>query len=445
MRHLFAITLYTALGLLGVNAAQAQLTVQIGFNFTATTHDADNPQPVPDTMGAVGPGHIVHLINNRFLVYRKSDGVLLKNSVIDQFWTDAGIITSLPFPFDSRVLYDLFSQRWFLSSAHDTNILLAVSNSSDPTAGWKGFVIESGQGSVDFPMLGIDAVGVYTFNQFFGGLGQKLIVIPKADLLAPTPTVANTTRFIRTDIPFLHPTVNLDNTGLPFPLLFHDPGSALLWHFSISGSVRSPVLDTPGINISVIQYPPPPVAAQPPAPTQKPGIFCDADGASPVLRNGVIWGVEAVGRDGRVALRWFKVDQHTNALLQEGLVADNQLSFYCASIAVNSFGHAVIGFSASGTNQFGSSYAVVGETDSSGVTTFGKPLLLKAGADDWAFSRWGDYSATVVDPDNPLHFWTFQEWASGDDTWSTQITELILSRVEIQAPKDIKPPSNLPN
>ncbi|MDP6381065.1 MAG: PEP-CTERM sorting domain-containing protein, partial [Phycisphaerae bacterium] len=41
-------------------------------------------------------------------------------------------------------------------------------------------------------------------------------------------------------------------------------------------------------------------------------------------------------------------------------------------------------------------------------------------------NRWGDYSATVVDPDDPMVFWTFQEWASGEDAWSLQVTQIIV-------------------
>jgi len=37
-----------------------------------------------------------------------------------------------------------------------------------------------------------------------------------------------------------------------------------------------------------------------------------------------------------------------------------------------------------------------------------------------------DYSATVVDPENPRVFWTFQEWAESEFGWGTQIAQLIL-------------------
>jgi len=436
----------------------ASLTVEIGLNFTASTFGAENPVPWPDITGAVGPNHIVQLTNARYSVFRKSDGALVQTSLLQQFWRDAGLdVCPADFcAFDPRVLYDAFSQRWFASSANafTTNakhrkLLLAVSKSSDPTGGWSGFLVDTDptdQGRPDFPVLGIDRDGIYIPMLMVSSLdlGKAIVVIPKADLLAAVPTIANASLF---SIPpptdsFLMPIGNLDDLGLPFQLFSHETASASFNFFAITGAVRSPILNTTAGSVSLSSYPRPPDAAQPAAPTQKPPIACGTTfGSSTFRRNGVIWEVEGVGNGGRAALRWFKINAVTHVLLQEGLVDDAQLSFYCASIAANEFGDVVIGFSGSSTTQFVSSYAVVGETDASGVTTFGKPLLLKAGADDFdnASGRWGDFSATVVDPSNPLHFWTFQEWVSADDTWSTQITELIVARREIDVAIDIKP------
>jgi MYXO-CTERM domain-containing protein len=61
-------------------------------------------------------------------------------------------------------------------------------------------------------------------------------------------------------------------------------------------------------------------------------------------------------------------------------------------------------------------------------------LLLQAGLADFeqidpevSWNRWGDYSATVVDPSDPLRFWTFQEYVEAEDIYGIRITELILS------------------
>ena len=64
-----------------------------------------------------------------------------------------------------------------------------------------------------------------------------------------------------------------------------------------------------------------------------------------------------------------------------------------------------------------------------------RPLLLKAGTASYQDqpgvdpttynSRWGDYSATSVDPTDPSIFWTIQAYPSGPAVWSTQITQLL--------------------
>ena len=142
----------------------------IGLNFTGSTYLVDSGFFPPDTLGAVGESHIVELLNGHYAVYRKSDGLRVQTSSLNQFWIDAGAVP-LGSAEDSRVLYDPFSQRWFASSgdftfnpANPDHLLLGVSNSSDPTAGWTGFSIPFsgplGTG-LDFPTLGVNADGVY--------------------------------------------------------------------------------------------------------------------------------------------------------------------------------------------------------------------------------------------------------------------------------------------
>jgi hypothetical protein len=94
---------------------------------------------------------------------------------------------------------------------------------------------------------------------------------------------------------------------------------------------------------------------------------------------------------------------------------------------VNALGEVVIGFSGSGPNDYPTAYAVAGTLEGD-TLTFGDPILLKAGVAPYEIgnpARWGDYSATTYDPTDPSHFWTIQEWASGQFQWSTEISEII--------------------
>ena len=409
----------------------------IGLNFTGSTYGVDSFVFPPDTMGAVGPHHIVELLNGVYSVYRKSDGVRIQTSSLSEFWSNAGAPPH-GFVADSRLLYDRFSERWFASTgdfvgAPGDNLLLAVSESSDPTAGWTGFLIPFDglvNNFIDFPTLGVNDKGVYLSTNL------TVLVLPKSDLLATPPTVANAT--VLKDFALgspAQPVVNLDNTGLPEAVLTGSNVPGGIFHLSnIIGDINSPALGTSDGLISVIPF----VglgnigAEQPDSDV---GINAGtlAFTSSIVLINGVFWGVEGVANQGRAALRWFAIDASTNMLLQEGLIADVDQDFQRGSIAVNKFGDVVIGFNASSKSLFVSSYAVRGTTVN-GVTTFGMPVLLKAGVAPYNLTggsltaRWGDYSATVADPKNPFVFWTFQEWPSSPDVWSTQVTELCLRR-----------------
>ena len=97
----------------------------------------------PDSTLAAGPSSVVEMVNNRFAVYSKSGG-LLSQSSLDNFWKTAGV-TPVNFSYDPRLLYDSADGRWIAAAADNAgkpdNFLLAVSNTSDPTAGWKAYAI----------------------------------------------------------------------------------------------------------------------------------------------------------------------------------------------------------------------------------------------------------------------------------------------------------------
>jgi hypothetical protein len=436
----------------GVQALNIELSFT-GTTFTPTGGSENNFIP-PDTMGAVGPNHFVELLNGRYSVYQNSDGARVQTSTANAFWQNAGVTPQLnrsqQGAFDPRVAFDPSSGRWFAASADNpgnstptspNNFLVAVSNSSDPTQGWKAFAIPSDSTKThwaDFPTLGVNRDGVYVAANMFPVTSSSattttsVLVLSKADLVAGT--VANKTLFENvSNIGFsVQPVTDPKSMGLPVASLLSDFNTfgGTFKRSDIVGSVASPTLDTADKFIGVPPFGGPPNAPQPG--TKLPlatGLVGTRFGSGVVLQNGEFWGVQTVNNNGRDALRWFAIDAATNTLRQSGLIASPTLSFYFGSLAVNQFGNVVIGFSGSGPSQFVSAYAVEGLT-TNGVTIFGDPILLKAGVADYqvtfggADNRWGDYSATTLDPDNPFRFWTIQEWVSGTDIWSTQIIEL---------------------
>lgn len=416
--------------------------VTIQQNFTGSSFSDSGFIP-PDTMGAVGTTTFVELINGRYSVYDKSAGTVLQSSNLFQFWANAGVVINGSSPYDPRVLYDPSSTRWYAAAADSpcfpscaNNFLLAVSKTSDPTQGWTGFKISSDstkQHFVDFPTLGFNRDGVYVSANMFpittGVITNTILAVPKADLLAPTPTVAHATLFENNSLGntgfALQPAVNLDNGKSA--ILLSGAFSTNFQRSDIIGDIRSPTLST-GTVIPVMNFPFPGLAVQPGG-----KLPLDTNGflvSNVVVQNNALWGVQTVSNNGHDALRWFQIDVASSKVLQEGLIAKTGFDFIYGSIAVNKIGDVVIGFTGSSTSQFASAYATAGTTVN-GKTVFGDPLLLRQGVASYertglgdSRNRWGDYSATTVDPSNSNSFWTIQERASGLNTWSTQITEI---------------------
>lgn len=432
----------------GAFAASHQ--VKIGTNFTGSTIDISG-FIAPDTNGAVGPNHFVELINGVYSAYDQT-GSLFQQSSLNTFWTAAGVAPTGPFFSDPRVLYDPESGRWFAASVDNVgqlnHFLLAVSNTSDPTAGWHAVEFDTDPHKdhwADFPMLGINSDGVFLSANMFPVTATStlttFVAIPKADLLQPVPSVAGVTFFADLDRPdtgfSAQPAVAFGTSGSEPFLSAYSTSEGLLKISSVDGPITSPVLDVLDRFVGV-----PPASDPPTAVQEGTGVTIDTTdsrfASSVVLQNGKLFGVQNIDDGGHAALRWFMIGDPLSApvLLDSGIIHPANLDVYFGSIAVNPLGQAVIGFSGSGPDDFPSAYAATGALVGNDLE-FGTPILLKAGTGPFTANggRWGDYSATTFDPDNPTHFWTIQEWSAGslgvrENLWATQITEIIFDGSE---------------
>jgi hypothetical protein len=453
-------------------------SVSIGQNFTGSTYGV-NSQAIPsDANGVIGPRHFVEFINGTFAVYNKTNHQTVKRIADTKFWSNAGIVlASSDGITDPRIIYDPISQRWFACmvdfdanaagagldpTLESNDFLLAVSLTSDPTGSWEGFLFQSDPDNgyfADFPTLGIDSTGVYVSGDFYQGednpLGAGLWSFPKADLITASPSIANATWFgvmdydQRGDV--LQPVNCFDGSISGRILAASDIGTDTDPHSNVvSFAVQSAGGPNATLSASVfIPTPPwvvsynvdldlPQFAAAQPDGTHN----LIADDARFLARvygaNGMLYGTQTTDVNGRLAIRWYRIRAADYTLLESGTISDPNLDLYYPSIAVNPYGVVVIGFNGSGPTTMISSFALVGQTIN-GVTSFGDRVLLRAGTviyhgddeiiaellGDPVVSRWGDYSATSVDPNDANRFWTIQMVPTGDDVWSTQITELI--------------------
>ena len=403
----------------------------------------------PDTHGAAGPAHLVSMINRGYAVFDRSGAIVQGPTSHQAFWAALGTLPGQPaeFPFDPVVLYDQYAER-FIATAVSGNfataswLLFAISDSSNPTLGWTLYGIDttvlSPTGFADFPGLGLDpdryTLSINIFS-FVGGFfeGADFFIIDKSTVLsggAATISAFNdgfqgfvsgtwrpTHAFGPTSVSYL------TNSG------WSVPGTTT--HFigfqEISGPANAPVIT----DLGWVQT-----------------ADCCADGIqdapqsgcseaintgqtrllNAVQRNGKVWSAQAVDDTvadgiGKAQIAWYEIDPTVASgpgpylpPVNQGIISDPSLWFYYPSIAVNADECVAIGFAGSGSGNFAGGYYTSRQAgDPAG---FVEPVgLLKDGEDPYfkRFSdtrnRWGDYSATMVDPLNDRGFWTIQEYA----------------------------------
>ena len=402
----------------------------------------------PDTMGAAGSNQFVQFVNGAFAVYSKTG---VRQSLIGDktFWENAGISASTISVglTDPRIAYDIASGRWFASEVTEdvlnTQVLVARSDTSDPAGTWTAVQFTGSSGSVDFDTLGVDATGVYIGVNDYDAIGNftgvSFFSIPKADLLASTPTLANMTRFD-----------NLDDTVYGFSpqgVSNPDPGPGhgvilaiddVAFNFIDrttifgSGAAGATLGTTVRIRTAYDAIPNP--ATQPSGQTVDAGD--DRFSASVRQVGSNIFMANCILQGGKDAVHWMVLNEASNTLLGEGNISDGSHDFFYPSIAANRSGRILIGFNRSGSASPDgniSVYAAVGSLNGT-IVTMGLPFLVQQGVvSDYHLSfdsapyRWGDYSATMVDPTDDNLFWTIQEIPAASTNWGTQITLISLA------------------
>lgn len=460
---------------LSVVAGRAQVSVQIGQNFTGTSYGSYNTNSSalpPDCNGDVGPNDYAEFINGMFTVYSKTNGALMELKTDVDFWGAAGVGISGDYAVtDPRIIYDPDSQRWFASEVDAdvlsqafysvfgaNHFLLAVSQTSDPAGHWNAIEFDSDPDNgnfADFPTLGVDSQGVYLSGDMYDAnadptdpsvsdLGPSLVAFPKTNLLA-IPIITNRTWFGIMDISargqVLQPVICRDGSAVGSVLATGNIGTDINPHSNLVTFAVQNVTQAPSATLSAATF-------IPVSPYEVPYNSALAiplltatqpDGTATLQANdarfsakvyavaGVLYAVHNTELNNHIAIQWYRIRASDGTLLESGTIADPNLDLFYPSIAANSDGVVVIAFNGCGSdaNAFVSCYAMAGLTVN-GVTAFGSRVLLQAGVtsyhgDDeiyygYSTSRWGDYSTVSVDPGDPTHFWSIQMYPSGTST-----------------------------
>src|SRR5260221_4902965 len=451
----------------------------VGFNITTNfrgTRVAESGWIPPDSNGAVGLTQVMVTSNGRFKVFDKF-GTLGPFDVSDQTLF-APVITVSPggtFVRDPHARYDRLAGRWFITEIDvpepcecSNRILIAVSSGSIITSA-SSFTLFSFQhdlvgptpnpdtgGFADYDTLGIDANALYVGVNEFGASGflnTTGYVINKASLLSGGPPVVTAFRQLLNPSTFvgLYTPQGVDND---------DPAANEGYFIGVDGAFFSRLVlrritnpgTAPAVSGSIIISVP---TTRNPVPQVAQGSVRPLDAldvrlfAAMIKKNkltGVssLWtahniGVDSTGVAGatndRNAGRWYQLDNLTTSpsLTQSGTVFDSVISgpagFWINSIAANGQGHAAIAQSWASAS-VPPSLAVLSRTpgDPPGFMGNGQGLLGTAGYNlqtgGTAPQRWGDYSQVVVDPNDDMTMWTFQEYADAANSWGVRAVKL---------------------
>lgn len=402
----------------------------------------NNTRIPPDTHGAVGPNHLMITLNSEVRVSNRAGAIVVADRTLNAFWTPVGGGAGA---FDPRVVYDPFANRWLTVACDDARvassaILLGASRTGDPAGVWDLYNVDADAGDTlwaDFPSIGFNSKWVVVQVNMFKVVDDTfershIYVFDRAALYAgsaPYTLIQDLNGFTQA------PAVTYDMTQNDLFLVEEwNAGVGALRLSRISGAVGSEALFVVGFPIGPSWQFGPPVSDHAPQLGSATRIATnDARIQNHVYRNGSLWTTHTVfdsapGPDGRALVQWWQL-LPSASVVQSGRIDDpSGANFYAfPSIAVNKLGDAMLGFSCYAATRFASAcYAFRKSTDAPGtfqdVATFKEGLAKYYKTFSGSVNRWGDYSATAVDPLNDVDLWTIQEYAAtpvGPDRWGT--------------------------
>src|SRR6266850_2069274 len=411
----------------------------------------DRTATPPDTHGAVGPNHLMTVLNTQILIQDKTGTVLSPAVSMDSFWASLGN----PSAFDPKILYDPYGGRWiFVAAANGSStasaVLIGVSRTNDPTGMWNLFSVDADASNAtwaDFTSVGFNkdwiAVNMNMFRVANSSFAQSNIwVFTKASLYNNITPSAPFRLFAETNTSTLVPAVTYDAALDTLYLVdVFNSASATLRIGTITGAVGSEIY-TPGTSFPTATSANAWAATGPDAPQLGPAPPIETGDRrmqSCNYRNASLWCVHHIflpaATPTRASVQWWQLTT-VGAIQQRGRIDDpTGVTFYAfPSIAVNTNSDVLIGYSRFSASQYASANYSFRQSCNA-ANTLQSDAVLKAGEGPYykigvtsQKNRWGDYSSTVVDPANDLDMWTIQEYAAapagtgannGNGRWGT--------------------------
>lgn len=402
----------------------------------------------PDPIMAVGPNHVVAMINVSFRIFDKN-GTLLKNIAASSFFN--ALPGSLS-PNDPQVIYDHYANRWVMMwmtspTATDHRHLFAVSDDDNPLGTWYQWStsgISVGDSLTpnwgDYPALGYDSLGIYVSSRQFSLAGgsfayNRLRVFPKAQMYTnnAAPITFNDFWDFRdpeTESLFdgIRPMNGYSRSSKSF--FVNIPATnpvnyVTLW--TMTDPAVSPSMTAENITVGQYRTPTQPLQLGGGSPLLESGGRQIR--ANVIYRDSTLWFVHSVAAGASFeysAVRYVKLNPYTRAVQEDVAFGATGYWYFFPSIVVNKNQDVMVTYSRSSANEFpGAFLSGRKKTDPAGLSG-SVPMKVGAGNYVVTFSgtrnRWGDYSGAAVDPSDQTTMWAHTEYASARNAWSTWIT-----------------------
>ena len=479
-------------GMLGVGLAPTTILNQnqsssfsaLGTNINGYDFD-DNGSLVgsysipADPSGAVGTTHVGHVVNVGVSFHTKA-GVQLAGypKSLRTFFTSLGPRTNT---FDPKILWDQYENRWVIVTLEKTStisrLLIAVSATADPAGTWYYQAINAVDGGCwfDYPGFAIDDKAIYITGNYFNLANNsycntQVVIVDKgvSGGIYAGVTSMNESLVTNPDFNIFNP-ISLAGAGssstiMPahtFGARSANAGTYLIGYSGLASgateflqtfTITNPLSATPTFLHNYIAI----------GDVDSQTSFLNAAQLgsaerietndrrtlNAVWRDDKLWTVTTVSgsgsESGQETVLWCKLNASgsTPTFDTAGKIGGEDISTgtvtWMGSLAVNSSGDAAVGYSASSATMYAGMYATIIDGASG---TAGSSMLMKAGTDDYyrtfggTSNRWGDYSATVLDPVNE-HFWVINKASITNGTptsggqngrWQVFIQEIVTS------------------
>jgi hypothetical protein len=427
----------------GIAGAVMPTELIAGVSFPALNYAEVPGSTPPDPELAVGPGHVIAVVNTSFRIYSKTGAPLGAPIAFNTFFTGTP-----GFPggsFDPVASYDESRDRFVIGTdANGSAFCLAATTGPDPTATWNRYCFATNVGGAffDYPHMGIGEEGVFVgSNQFNPGFIEgRVFAVNKANLYAGSPlgTVPSFTTTNQHSTPWPASIHGFAQGNWPTGTNRHyivtetfNGCTHNIWTWTDPFGAGASFVRGAAINLCTATG----VTAGFPVnwPQNGAGTMQANDYRTQSVRerHGSVWTAQTIACNpggGTVdCVRWAQLDPEVDSVVDAGVLGSSGEFRVFPSLAVNHCGDMVMGYSLGSASTFPAT-AVSGRlaTDPPGVLQ--SEIVLKQGEKAYACfdsspRRWGDYTGMAIDPDGRT-FWYLGQYSrinSAACDWATYV------------------------